>query len=46
MPGVTCTGEEPGIPAADVEFCLAGGNSGHSLSSGQQTRAVAGFSLC
>lgn len=32
-PGVTCTGKEPGIPAAGVEFCLAGGNSGHSLSS-------------
>lgn len=48
-PGVTCTGKEPGIAAADAEFCLAGGNSGRSLSSlddWQQTRAVAGCSLC
>lgn len=30
---VTCTGREAGIAAADVEFCLAGGSSGHSLSS-------------
>lgn len=32
-----------------MEFSLAGGNSGHSLSSlgdWQQPRAVAGFSLC
>lgn len=28
---VSFTSEEPGIPVADVEFCLAGGNSGRGV---------------
>lgn len=38
---VSFTSKEPGIPVADVGFCLAGGNAGHGV-----LRAPPGLNGC